>query len=86
MNTNTHTTPPSDAMLLAYGEEVSELLSSSAVERWKEELWTMFGGYILALKDLGYAPNLSNTYFSFKQLLDFFENVERIRLGESSPD
>jgi hypothetical protein len=43
----------------------------------------MFGGYIIALKDLGHAPNLCDTYFSFKELLEFFENVERIGQSET---
>jgi hypothetical protein len=83
MNTKTHIHESADSTLLAYGKEVGELLSNNPAESWSAELWTMFGGYIIALKDLGHAPNLSNTYFSFKELLEFFEKVERIRRGDS---
>jgi hypothetical protein len=42
----------------------------------------MFGGYVLALKELGHAPDLSNTFWSFKELVEFFEAVEAIRAGQ----
>jgi len=72
----THITPPSDAVLLAYGKEVSALLSSSSAEQWKTELWTMFDGYILGLQELGHNPDMHHTYFCFRELLGFFEKVE----------
>ncbi|KAA0991183.1 hypothetical protein [Dyadobacter aurulentus] len=84
MNTKTHMTDPSDAVLLAYGQMVRDLLSSSTAERWNEQLWAMFDGYILGLQELGHAPELHHTYFSFKELLEFFEHVEEIRVGDSS--
>ncbi|MEO6284717.1 MAG: hypothetical protein ABIN80_30495 [Dyadobacter sp.] len=83
MDTKTHLEETADAQFLAYGREVGSLLSNNSAESWKAELWTMFGGYIVALKDFGHAPELCNTYFSFKELLEFFEKVERIRLGET---
>ena len=84
MHTNTHPIESTDSTLLAYGREVSKLLSSSSAETWRDELWTMFTGYIISLKEQGHAPELCDTYFSFKELVEFFENVERIRRGESS--
>jgi hypothetical protein len=82
MNTKTHIHESADSTLLAYGKEVRELLSNNPAQSWSDELWTMFGGYIIALEDLGRAPNLCNTYFAFKELLEFFDKVERIRTGE----
>ncbi|CAG5070019.1 hypothetical protein DYBT9623_02759 [Dyadobacter sp. CECT 9623] len=81
MDTRTHISEPSEAVLLAYGREVETLLSSSTPERWRMHVWDMFGGYILAQKDLGYTPELSNTFWSFKELVEFFEVVERVRDG-----
>ncbi|QRR02197.1 hypothetical protein [Dyadobacter sandarakinus] len=78
MNTKTHITLPSDEVLLAYGKEVNTLLSSSSAGRWKEELWTMFDGYIMALQELGHDPDLHHTYFCFRELLRFFEKVESL--------
>ena len=82
MNTETHALTPSDPTLLAYGREVGKLLSSSSAESWSNELWTIFTGYIISLKEQGHAPELCDTYFSFKELIAFFAEVERIGRGE----
>jgi len=82
MKTETHPIESADATLLAYGREVGKLLSSSSTECWTAELWTIFTGYIISLKEQGHAPELCDTYFSFKELVEFFENVERIGRGE----
>jgi hypothetical protein len=36
---------------------------------------------MLAQNEMSRAENLSDTYFSFKELLEFFEKVEGIRAG-----
>jgi len=82
MNKETHPIECTDATLLAYGREVGKLLSSSSPESWRDELWTIFTGYIISLKEQGPAPDLCDTYFSFKELVEFFENVGRIGRGE----
>jgi len=82
METKTHAGESFDAKWIAYGKAVSDLLSSSTAESWNRELWTMFSGFMLAQNEMGRSENLSNTYFSFKELLEFFEKVERIRKGE----
>lgn len=82
MNTKTHASDSPDAKFTAYGKEVSELLSSSTAESWTNALWTMFSGFMLAQNEMGRPQNLSNTYFSFKELLEFFERVEGIRKRE----
>jgi hypothetical protein len=83
MHTETHTPESADSRLLAYGKEVGKLLSSSSAESWTAELWTIFTGYIISLKEQGHAPELCDTYFSFKELIEFFENVERIGQSET---
>jgi len=82
MNTQTHAPEIAESTLLAYGKEVAKLLSSSSAENWSNELWTIFTGYIMSLKEQGHAPELCDTYFSFKELLDFFAEVERIGRGD----
>jgi len=82
MNTETHAPEIAESPLLAYGKEVAKLLSSSSAENWSNELWTIFTGYIISLKEQGHAPELCDTYFSFKELLDFFAKVERIGRGD----
>ena len=82
METKTHVSESPDAKWIAYGKAVSDLLSSSTAESWNRELWTMFSGFMLAQNEMGRSENLSNTFFSFKELLEFFEKVEGIRKGE----
>jgi hypothetical protein len=84
MNTKTHSDESADSRLIAYGKEVGELLSSSSVQTWTNELWTMFSSFMIAQNETGHTPNLSNTYFSFKELLEFFEKVEVIRKTQQS--
>ncbi|WP_026630491.1 hypothetical protein [Dyadobacter alkalitolerans] len=81
MELKTHTSESPDAKWIAYGKAVSDLLSSSTAESWNRELWTMFSGFMLAQNEMGRSENLSDTYFSFKEMLEFFEKVERIRTG-----
>ena len=81
MNPETHASESADSKWIAYGREVSSLLSSSTAESWTNELWTMFSGFMLAQNEMGRTTTLSNTYFSFKELLEFFAKVEEIRKG-----
>lgn len=71
-----------DSTLLAYGKEVTKLLEGETPEDWATELWTMFGGFMIAQKELGYSPGISNTFFSFRDLLFFFEKINKIRNGD----
>jgi len=82
MHTEIYANEAANLKLIAYGREVNALLSSSSAESWNRELWTMFSGFMLAQNETGRSSNLCNTYFSFKELLEFFEKVERIRRGE----
>ncbi|KAA6441530.1 hypothetical protein FEM33_02020 [Dyadobacter flavalbus] len=79
MKTHTNLSESQDSRLLAYGLEVKELLSMTNTETWTNELWTMFSGYMLAQNELGYSPSISKTFFTFRDLLLFFEKVEIIR-------
>ncbi|MBO9614692.1 MAG: hypothetical protein J7619_18470 [Dyadobacter sp.] len=79
MTTSSTTFESSDSRLLAYGREVNALLSSDSADGMADELWTMFSGYMLAQKELGHCPEIANTFFTFKDLLLFFEKIERIR-------
>jgi hypothetical protein len=72
----------SDAQLLAYGKEVSELLSSESPEEWTTDLWSIFGGFMIAQRELGHSPEISDMFFSFRDLLFFFEKINKIRSGD----
>ena len=36
---------------------------------------------MIAQKELCYSPEISNTFFSFRDLLFFFEKIDKIRNG-----
>ena len=63
-----------DSTCMAYGEKVKELLSASSPEAWCDHLWAMYGGYVVAQKELGYGPDAPNIFWSFRDLLFFFES------------
>jgi hypothetical protein len=64
---------------MAYGHEVEELLSMSGAETWIDDLWAIFTGYMLAQKEMGYNPRLSDIFTSFRDLVMFFEKIKAMR-------
>lgn len=60
---------------MAYGEKVKELLSASSPDTWCDHLWALYGGYIIAQRELGYSPDAPNVYWSFHDLLFFFQGL-----------
>jgi hypothetical protein len=66
--------PSDDAKCLAYGRKVQELLSASSPDTWCDHLWDMYGGYVIAQREMGYAPDAPNVFWSFHDLLFFFES------------
>ena len=69
---------PEDRICMAYGQEVKMLLNASDPASWVEDLWTIYTGFMLAQKELGYDPRIADTFCSFKELLFFFERVKEI--------
>jgi hypothetical protein len=63
-----------DSKCLAYGRKVKELLSASSADTWCDHLWDMYGGYVIAQRELGYGPDAPNVFWSFRDLLFFFES------------
>ncbi|MCE7059827.1 hypothetical protein [Dyadobacter sp. CY343] len=61
---------------MAYGQMVNELLSASSADTWCEHLWAMYGGYVLAQKELGYGADAPNVFWSFRDLLFFFQELK----------
>ena len=78
MNALLTPTGPEDRICMAYGQEVKLLLSASDPASWAEDLWTIYTGFMLAQKGLGYDPRIADTFCSFKELLFFFERVKEI--------
>jgi hypothetical protein len=65
-----------DSTCMAYGQMVNELLSASSADTWCEHLWAMYGGYVIAQRELGYGPDAPNVFWSFRDLLFFFEGMK----------
>ena len=74
MNNKPISPESADSTCMAYGEKVKELLSGSSADAWCDHLWSLYGGYVLAQKELGYCPDAPNVFSSFRDLLFFFEN------------
>lgn len=78
MNALPTTTGSEDPVCMAYGREVKALLNVSDPVSWAEDLWTIYTGFMIAQKELGYDPHIADTFCSFKELLFFFERVKEI--------
>ncbi|TLV02235.1 hypothetical protein [Dyadobacter luticola] len=65
--------------LLAYGREVAELLSQSHASTWINDLWDIYSGYMMAQKDLGHNLRAGDIFASFKELLFFFQRIEKMK-------
>jgi hypothetical protein len=76
MTNKTNSAESVDSQCMAYGQQVKELLSASSPEAWCDYLWSMYGGYVLAQKELGYSPEAPNVFWSFRDLLFFFDGMK----------
>ncbi|KAA6440359.1 hypothetical protein FEM33_07070 [Dyadobacter flavalbus] len=78
MNTNTHTSQSSDLRLLAYGQEVEELLAVSSPAAWTNDLWMIYSDFMAFQKEAGHNPRMHDIFLSFRELLFFFQRLEKI--------
>ena len=69
---------PMDALQLAYGRKVQELLSQSDAAAWVDDLWQMYSGYALLAQEAGYDPRSYNRFVSFRELIFFFQDVGKL--------
>jgi hypothetical protein len=53
---------------------VQELLSASSANTWCDHLWEIYGGLMLAQLELVYNPRSANIFWSFHDVLFFFES------------
>ncbi|MCF2501670.1 hypothetical protein [Dyadobacter chenhuakuii] len=68
-----------DTLRLAYGRQVQELLSQSDAATWIEDLWQMYTGYTMFMQEAGHNPRGSNTFISFRELVFFFQDIEKMK-------
>ena len=79
MNTQ-QTNESLDSTHLAYGREVAELLSQSHASSWVSDLWEIYSGYMAAQTELGHSRRANDVFTSFKELLFFFQRIEKGRM------
>ena len=81
MNTQ-QTNESLDSTHLAYGREVAELLSQSHASSWVNDLWEIYSGYMAAQTELGFNSRANDIFTSFKELLFFFQRIERREVND----
>ncbi|MGX5852244.1 hypothetical protein ACWKW6_01315 [Dyadobacter jiangsuensis] len=93
MNALLTPTGPEDRICMAYGQEVKLLLSASDPASWAEDLWTIYTGFMLAQKELGYDPRIADTFvhsrsccFSLKGLKKSPDAVRNDLYGRTTPE
>lgn len=71
-----------DLLLRAYGCRVKQLLNQSDSAEWVESIWDMYTGFTAFSQEAGYDPKGPDRFVSFKELIFFFQDLERMRLNE----
>ncbi len=66
------------ALLLAYGRKVRDLLSQSNAATWINDLWDMYTGYTAFSQECGFDHRGHERFVSFKELVFFFREITRI--------
>ncbi len=76
MKTSTHNSASDDALCLAYGRGVKDLLSQSSASEWIEDLWVIYSDHMAFQKEAGHNPRITEIFLSFRELVFFFQKLE----------
>jgi hypothetical protein len=86
MQTHENSRPPGGASVVvgkeSYGQLVVDMLEKQTAFQWKKDLWCIFTGYIVNQSEQDKSINLAGEYFTFRDLVEFFENVEALKAGK----
>ena len=82
MKASTTTSASEDAICLAYGRGVKELLSQSTASEWIEDLWIIYSDHMAFQKEAGCNPRIGEIFLSFRELVFFFQKLEIRRMEE----
>lgn len=82
MKPSTSIAESEDAVCLAYGRGVKELLSQSNASEWIEDLWTIYSDHIAFQKKAGCNPRIGEIFLPFRELVFFFQRLEIGRMEE----
>jgi hypothetical protein len=76
MNNKPNSPESTDSTCMAYGKQVEELLSMSDASVWIDDLWTIYTGFMIAQKELGYNPRAADLFCTFRDLVFFFQRTQ----------
>ena len=76
MKPSTSIAESEDAVCLAYGRGVKELLSQSNASELIEDLWTIYSDHMAFQKEAGCNPRIGEIFLSFRELVFFFQRLE----------
>ena len=58
---------------------MQELLSQSDAADWIKDIWDMYTGFTAFSQEAGFDPNGHNRFVSFKKLVFFFQDLEKMK-------
>jgi hypothetical protein len=82
MKTSTTISEAEDAICLNYGRGVKELLSQSTASEWIEDLWIIYSDHMAFQKEAGCNPRIGEIFLSFRELVFFFQRLQKGRTEE----
>lgn len=80
MYTPTDGESPDSRQLAVYGQLVHDLLSQTDPKNWIDDLWSIYTGYTVFEKGAGYNPRGSEIFMTFRELVFFFQKVEKMKV------
>ncbi|MEO6282001.1 MAG: hypothetical protein ABIN80_20435 [Dyadobacter sp.] len=86
METNEKSRPPGGASVVvskeSYGQLVVNMLEKQTGFQWKRDLWGLFSRYVESNHNGDKSANLLDEFWTFRDLVEFFENVEALQAGK----
>ncbi len=76
MKTSMNNASSDDALCLAYGRGVKDLLSQSSASEWVDDLWAIYSDHMAFQKEAGHNPRITEIFLSFRELVFFFQKLE----------
>ncbi|MCF0072314.1 hypothetical protein LZD49_17670 [Dyadobacter sp. CY261] len=79
MTPSTHIPESEDSVCLAYGRQVKELLNVGSPSEMLDHLWAIYSDSMAFQQEAGYNPRINDTFMTFRELVFFFQRIERVK-------